>query len=68
MSVQLLKVGIFGSVVATLRCFTLMLVILFGAIDLASIVGYLDYVILPSLVLFIGVTSYACCGLIKLYT
>ncbi|PCH61203.1 MAG: hypothetical protein COC05_01960 [Gammaproteobacteria bacterium] len=36
-----------------------MLVILFGAIGLASIVGYPDYVLLPSLALFIGVTSYA---------
>jgi len=56
---NLLKVGIVGSVVAALCCFTPVLVILFGAIGLASLVGYLDYVLLPSLVIFIGIIFYA---------
>jgi len=58
-NMNLLKIGIVGSVVAALCCFTPILVILFGAVGLASIVGYLDYVLLPSLVIFIGITIYA---------
>jgi len=56
---NLLKVGVVGSVIAALCCFTPILVILFGAVGLASIVGYLDYVLLPSLASFIGIIIYA---------
>lgn len=58
-NMNLLKVGIVGSVVAALCCFTPLLVILFSAVGLASAVGYLDYVLLPSLAIFIGITAYA---------
>jgi len=53
------KVGIVGSVIAALCCFTPILVVLLGAVGLSSIVGYLDYVLLPSLVIFLGITVYA---------
>jgi len=56
---NLQKVGIFGAVIAALCCFTPVLVILLGAVGLSSIVGYLDYVLFPSLIIFLGITVYA---------
>ncbi|UGA53807.1 mercury resistance system transport protein MerF [Vibrio sp. VB16] len=56
---SLLKWSITGTVVATLCCFTPILVILFTAIGLSGLIGYLDYVLLPSLLFFVGLTTYA---------
>ena len=56
---QLLTTGIIGTVIAALCCFTPVLVILLGAVGLSSIVGYLDYVLLPALGIFVLVTIYA---------
>ncbi|MCZ4282542.1 mercury resistance system transport protein MerF [Kiloniella laminariae] len=56
---KLLKVGIAGTVIAALCCFTPILVILFGIIGLSTFVGYLDYVLLPTLLAFILLTIYA---------
>jgi len=53
------KVGVVGSVITALCCFTPVLLILFGAVGLAALVGYLDYVLLPALLVFIGLTVYA---------
>jgi len=58
-SKKLITVGIFGTIIAALCCFTPVLVILFGAIGLAAMVGYLDYVLLPSLAFFVALTIYA---------
>lgn len=55
----LLRTGIIGTIIAALCCFTPVLVILFGAMGLTAWVGYLDYVLLPALVFFIGLTVYA---------
>ena len=55
----LLKVGIVGTVVAALCCFTPVLVVLLGAAGLAAAIGWLDYVLLPALVLFLGLTVVA---------
>lgn len=55
----LLRTGIIGTIIAALCCFTPVLVILFGAMGLAAWVGYLDYVLLPALVFFIGLTVFA---------
>jgi mercuric ion transport protein len=35
------------------------LVVLLGALGLAAVTGYLDYVLLPALAFFIGLTVYA---------
>ena len=56
---RLLGAGIVGTVIAALCCFTPVLLILFSAVGLSALVGYLDYVLLPALVLFIGLTIYA---------
>ena len=56
---KLLQVGIIGSVVAALCCFTPVLVVLLGEIGLSALVGVLDYVLLPVLAIFIAITVYA---------
>lgn len=55
----LLKISIIGTVIAALCCFTPVLVILFGVVGLSAVVGYLDYVLLPALGVFIVLTIYA---------
>lgn len=55
----LLKTGITGSVIAAICCATPVLVILFGVAGLSAWVGWLDYVLIPTLVVFIGITIYA---------
>ena len=56
---NLFKTGIIGTVIAALCCFTPVLLILFGAVGLSALVGYLDYVLLPALFIFLGLTIYA---------
>lgn len=55
----LLKAGIAGTVIAAACCATPVLVILLGAVGLSAWVAGLDYVLIPALVAFIGVTVYA---------
>lgn len=55
----LLKTGIIGSIIAAICCVTPVLVVLFGAVGLAAFIGYLDYVLMPALVIFLGITAYA---------
>ncbi len=55
----LLRTGIIGTVVAALCCFTPILVVLFGVVGLSAAVGYLDYVLFPTLAFFVGLTLYA---------
>jgi len=54
----LVKTGIIGSVIAALCCFTPILVIGFGAVGLSAWLGWLDYVLLPVLGLFLGLTAW----------
>lgn len=56
---KLLLTGIVGTLVAALCCFTPLLVILLGVLGVSAVVGYLDYVLLPSLAFFIALTGYA---------
>lgn len=56
---KLLGAGIAGTVIAALCCFTPVLVTLFGVVGLSALVGYLDYVLLPALAFFLGLTIYA---------
>ncbi len=55
----LFKVGIFGSAIAAVCCFTPVLVIGLSAVGLGILIAYLDYVLLPALIIFIGITIYA---------
>ena len=56
---KLLRYGVIGMVVAAICCFTPVLVLLLGAVGLSAALGWLDYVLLPALALFIGITIYA---------
>ncbi len=56
---RLLKFGVIGAVILALCCFTPVLVVLLGVVGLPAILGWLDYVLLPALAFFIGLTIYA---------
>ena len=55
----LLKVGIIGTVIAALCCFTPILVILLATVGLSAVLGWLDFVLIPALLIFLGITAYA---------
>lgn len=57
---SLLRTGIIGSVIAAICCFTPFLVVVFGALGIAALMGaWLDFVLLPSLALFLIITGFA---------
>jgi mercuric ion transport protein len=56
---KLLGLGVAGTVIAALCCFTPALVLLVGALGLSAAAGWLDYVLLPALAAFVGVTVFA---------
>ena len=57
-STKLLWAGLTGSIIATLCCFTPILVLFLGAMGIGAVTGYLDYVLLPMLAVFLGITVY----------
>ena len=56
---SILGIGLIGTVIAALCCFTPVLTILFGVVGLSALTGYLDYVLFPALGLFVLLTIYA---------
>lgn len=56
---SLLKVGIIGTVIVALCCFTPVLVLLMGVVGLSALTGYLDIVLFPALAFFIALSGYA---------
>ncbi|MGI9422846.1 MAG: mercury resistance system transport protein MerF [Hyphomicrobiaceae bacterium] len=56
---RLLSIGIVGTVVAAICCFTPLLVVLFGAVGLSAWVAGLDMILLPVLAIFIAITVFA---------
>ena len=56
---SLLKTGLVGSVIAAICCATPVLVVLFSAVGLSAAVGWLDFVLLPALAVFVAITGYA---------
>ena len=55
----LVRASIVGTLAVALCCFTPILVILLGVLGWSALTGYLDYVLLPALMVFIGLTVYA---------
>lgn len=51
--------SITGTAIILICCFTPLLVILLTAVGLGAIVGYLDYVLLPSLGVFVGLSVFS---------
>ena len=56
---RLLKIGLTGTIITALCCFTPVLVVLLGALGLSAVVGILDFVLLPLLAVFIAISGYA---------
>lgn len=56
---SLLRTGIIGAAITAICCFTPALVIGLGAVGLSAWLGWLDYVLLPALAVFLAVTGYA---------
>jgi mercuric ion transport protein len=56
---KLLLTGIAGTVVTAICCATPVLAVVLGAVGLASWLGWTDYVLLPALAAFVGLTVYA---------
>ncbi len=56
---RLLRIGVVGTVVAALCCFTPVLVVLLAVVGLSALVGWLDYVLLPVMAVFAALTIYA---------
>jgi len=56
---SLLKVGLVGTSISALYCFTPILVVFLGAVGLSSLLGVLDYFLLPILGSFLILTGYA---------
>lgn len=55
----LLGIGIVGTLIAALCCFTPVLVVLLGVVGLSALAGYLDVVLLPALFFFVALTGFA---------
>ena len=55
----LLGVGIGGTVIAALCCFTPLLVVLLAAVGLSAALGWLDYGLFPVLFASMGLVAYA---------
>jgi mercuric ion transport protein len=56
---ELLSLGLGGSVLTALCCFTPILGWALGALGLGALIAGLDAVLWPTLVLFVGLTVYA---------
>jgi mercuric ion transport protein len=56
---RLLTTGIIGVGVAALCCFTPALVALSGVVGLSAAVGWVDFVLLPAMVVFVAIIVYA---------
>ena len=55
----LLGIGVIGTLITALCCFTPILIMILGIVGLSALTGYLDYVLLSALGAFILLTLYA---------
>ncbi|MGE5303603.1 MAG: mercury resistance system transport protein MerF [Alphaproteobacteria bacterium] len=54
----LITTGVIGGIIAVICCFTPALVVLLSALGLAAVTGYLDYVLLPAMVISLALIIY----------
>ena len=59
MRFDLKRLGIIGTIITALCCFTPILTGLLAIVGLSWLIGYLDIVLFPALLIFIGITIYA---------
>lgn len=56
---KFLRVGLVGTGIAAICCFTPALVLLLGALGMSALVGWwLDLILFPAMAIFMGVTAY----------
>ena len=55
----LLRIGIIGSLLAALCCFTPLLVMVLSSLGFGTLIGVLDYILFPALIGFLALTLYA---------
>ena len=55
---RLITTGLIGTIIAVICCFTPALVVVLSALGLAAVIGYLDYALLPAMVIFLGLIFY----------
>jgi mercuric ion transport protein len=55
----LLRVGVAGTLLAAICCATPALAVLFGALGLSAWLAWSDYIALPMLLVFLGISAYA---------
>lgn len=55
---RLLPVGLIGAAVTAICCFTPLLVVVLGAVGLSVWLGWIDYVLLPTLAGFLALAVY----------
>lgn len=55
----LLRTAVVGTVVAAICCATPLLVVLLGVVGLSAMAGFLDYMLIPALLVFLSITIYA---------
>ncbi|MCZ6628878.1 MAG: mercury resistance system transport protein MerF [SAR324 cluster bacterium] len=53
-----MKFGAWGTVIAALYCFTLILMVALPAIGVGMLVAYLDWVLFPALAAFLALLGY----------
>ena len=56
---KLLHTGLIGTGVAMLCCFTPVLVLVLGAVGLSTVLGWIDFVLLPAMAGFAALSLYA---------
>ena len=54
----LMRAGVIGTIVVAVCCVTPILVISLGIVGLGAMTGYLDYVLLPALAIFMLMAAY----------
>ncbi len=59
---KLVKTGIIGAVIAVICCLLPPLAILFGFVGFSAIAGYLDFVLVPAIIIAVVMIGY---GLLK---
>lgn len=59
MRVDIKRLGILGTVITALCCFTPILAGLLAITGLSWLIGYLDFILFPVLFIFLGITVYA---------
>ncbi|RMH34123.1 MAG: mercury resistance system transport protein MerF [Nitrospirae bacterium] len=59
---RMMMIGLVGTIVAAMCCLTPLLVSVLAVVGLGALTGYLDFVLLPALLVFIGLFFYGALG------